>query len=465
MRCRWEWSPGSEGTGWLPGTRAHAGIPPPAAALLLLLLAGCAGHPKGPSVLLVVFDTTRADHLSCYGYARSTTPTIDSLAACGTLWTRCQSASSWTLPAFVSIFTGLPPRSHGAGRRGSAFYGLDPDLPTIQRALHEGGWETAAFLNVVFLSGDFGMHRDFDSFDCVGYASSGRLRRADETAGAFTDWLASRSGGRPFYALVHFYDPHMKYNPPRAWAAMFTDPAYDGPFDSTWGTVPELMAVNSGEDAIPSDGLANLEALYDGEIAFSDAALGSMMAALRERGLDRSTVVVVLADHGEEFLEHGKMEHGNNLFQETLHVPLVMCGPGVPAGRLDSIPCTQMDIFPTIAGMCGVSSPEGLPGLDLLAAEQPPGDRRLPSSGLLWSDHDLACVVIGGTKVIWDPAADSAKAYDLSADPGERVPVAADSAGVAAILDYWASPQAGHPSAVDLGGTVRSALRDLGYIR
>lgn len=430
---------------------------------LSLLAVGCRGVSKGPSVLIVVFDTTRADHLSCYGYGRATTPTIDSLAACGTLWARCQAASSWTLPSFAAILTGLPPRMSGAGWRDGVFYGVAPELPSLQGILRSEGWNTAAFYNVLFLNEDFGFHRDFDTFDCMGFANAGSLRRADSTASAFLEWL-DRSSGEPFFAVVHFYDPHTRYDPPGEWARLFTDSAYEGPYDSTWGGVRDLMSANSGSDTIPAEGLQNLIGLYDGEIAFSDAALASMTRGLRERGLAGNTVVIVLADHGEEFLEHGMVEHGNNLFQQSLHVPLVICGPGVPIGIVDSTLCSHIDIFPTVAGLCGLGVPEDLPGLDLLADEQHSA-RSVPSSGVLWRETDQACVVDGMKKLIWDPQTASAVVFDLGMDPGETSPAEPDSAGMAEVLDYWTTPQIGHPTAVNFGETVRSALRDLGYIR
>jgi arylsulfatase A-like enzyme len=224
------------------------------------------------------------------------------------------------------------------------------------------------------------------------------------------------------------------------------------------------MGVNSGEYPIPPDGLENLEGLYDGEIAFSDHALGIIARGLRDRGLEGSTVIFVLADHGEEFMEHGMVEHGNNLFNESLHVPLVACGPGIPAGAVDSILCSHIDIFPTIAGLCGIDPPEGLPGCDLLAGG-PPVDRWVPSSGILWRETDMACVTDGSRKIVWDPADASAVLYDLRSDPGETIPLRPDSNETAEVLYYWSSPQAGHPAAVNFGETVRSTLRDLGYIR
>ncbi len=432
-----------------------------AACMAAVSSVSCRRGPDGPNVVLVILDTVRADHLSCYGYDRATTPCIDSLASEGTLFLRCQSQSSWTLPAAASILTGLSPREHGAGFRGGAFYGIDPAIDYMPAAFHSAGYSTAAFLNVVFLSEDFGFHRGFDHFDCRGFAGAGSDRRAPETTEAFLSWLDTEPG-MPFFALVHYYDPHMKYEPPPPWDAMFTDPSYEGEYDAGWGGVPRLVAVNSGDEDIPPDGLENLIGLYDGEIACADAAVGDLLEGLRSRGLSSGTVVIVVADHGEEFLEHGCIEHGNNLFQTSVHVPLIISGPGFGKGAVCDSPCSQMDIFPTLVSVCGLGTAGGLPGGDLRAAA---GGGWIPASGMLWSADDMASVTRDARKVIWVPGDSTAVAFDLDADPGETAPFPAGAEDLSAVAAYWATPALGRPGQVAFRETVDRALRGLGYIR
>lgn len=441
------------------------------AGILVFLLpaCGCGRAPAGPNVVLIVIDTFRADHTSFFGYYRETTPVLDSLAAAGASWTTFRSQSSWTLPAFASILTGLTPREHLAGRRDGVFYGLDPDIPTIQRLFGNGGYRTAGFLNVVFLNEDFGFHVGFDHFDCSRFTSRASLRRAGETVDAFLGWLdgLDRDSG-PFLALIHFYDPHMPYDPPYPYSDLFTDPGYEGSCDSSWGMVSELMAVNSGTDSIPADGLENLVGLYDGELAYSDAQLGRLLGGIRDRGLGSATVVVVTGDHGEEFLDHGGIEHGRNLFEETLRVPLVMTGPGVPALSFDE-PASQIDILPTLTALCGLDTPEGLTGRNLLTAND--DDTEIPdlaavhASGVLWAEGERASSVLGGRKAILDTVTGAVEVFDLSADPGEEYPMPPDSVLLGEVLTYWATPAAGAPGVVNFAETVDRALRDLGYIR
>ncbi len=433
-------------------------------AFLALVLCSCSPDPRGPSVVIVVFDTFRADHVSGSGYARETTPVLDSLSRSGTSWTSFRSQSSWTLPAFASILTGLTPREHMAGRREGTFYGLDPSLTTMQRFFGNAGYRTAAFFNVLFLSEDFGFHVGFDHFDCAGLTDRTAMRNAGETTDAFLAWLDEQPSDAPFLAIVHFYDPHMPYGPPAPWDTLFTVPGYEGPYDSSWGRVPELMGVNEGTDSIPADGLENLVALYDGEIAYSDAQLGRLLAGIREQGIAGSTVIVVTGDHGEEFLDHGGMEHGMNLFEETVRVPLSISGPGVPSGTRDALPASQIDILPTLAGLCGMEAPADLPGRDLLGTPSA-SPRAVCASGILWAPGDEASCTLSGRKVIYDTATAGSVMFDLEADPGEQHPLQPDSLLLAEALFYWATPPRGSPAIVDFAETVDRTLRDLGYIR
>lgn len=427
---------------------------------LIAIMAGCGGPAGRPSVLLVVIDTFRADHAGFEGYTRPLTPNLDSLASSGACYTGFRAQSSWTLPAIASIMTGLPPRVHAAGRRDGLFYGIDPSLPTMAEIFNDAGYRTAAFFNVIFLGEDFGFHAGFDHFDCRGFANRAAVRRAGETVDAFLEWLDSEGGDEPFLAVVHFYDPHLPYDPPAPWSGTYVDASYGGPCDSAWGTVTQLISVNGGTDTLSRADLDNLVALYDGELAYVDAQLGRLLSAIRTRDLSGSTVVVVTADHGEEFLEHGRMEHGNSLFEETTRVPLVISGPGVPPGTRTEA-CSQIDILPTLAALCGLDAPP-LAGAVLT---DPPVRRLVYASGVLWRDDDMASCTDGSVKLVWDAGADSAASWDLGEDPLERSPVPPDPALMDSVLAYWASPPAAAPPPVRFAETVERSLRDLGYIR
>jgi len=416
-------------------------------ALLILLVAACGGGGGRPSVLLLVIDTLRADHVHCLGYGRGVTPTLDSLAAEGVLYAACQSQSTWTLPAMASLLTGTTERTHGAGTHGESFYGLTPELVTIPRLLGEEGYSSFGLFNAPVVSERFGFPRDFESYD-----TEGCLDPLD--AGPVVDralkWLDGGNRGS-FFMLLHFFDPHYPY------AAPGSDPWLDSiPFTDV------RIAVADGDLTGPQ--LERMVNLYDVEISYCDDQISRLMAGLRERGLAEETVVVVVADHGEEFLEHGRVFHGQQLFQETVHVPMIITGPGVPRDSVVRSPVGLFDVMPTIAHLCGLEAPAQVEGVSLLG-EELPADRGIPSSGTSGDIMQRAAMRFGDSKALWDASADSAWMYDLTAgfeDPDSTL--RPDSAMVRSLRLYWASPRAGGAFTVEMEGRLSEAFRDLGYI-
>lgn len=428
---------------------------------MLCIAAGC-GKPTdpGPNVLLILIDTVRADHLGCMGYHRNTTPTLDSLAREGTLFTSCQSHSSWTLPAMTSIMSGLNPREHKAGRHYDALYGVSVQVPWMPHIFKNAGYSTAAFFNVIFMNADFGFHRGFDHFDCHSGGPEAPVRPAGETVDAFLEWFdGKRDPASPFFAAVHFFDPHLPYNPPPPWNTLFTDPEYTGEYGSAWGGVSDLNAVHSRQDTIPPEGLANLIGLYDGEIAYMDSEIRRMLEELDQRGHMENTIVVVVSDHGEEFLEHGGMDHGRTLYQEVCHVPLLFAGPGVPGGAVDHRLVAQLHILPTLLSLSGIDSPA--PSLFSPDFIEVP----VPASNILWREGNLASLVSDGRKLIWGVDEDFTEQYDLRTDPGELTVLPPDSAMMEELEWYYATPPVAPAPYVDVEGSIERGLRSLGYIR
>lgn len=433
--------------------------------MVCLLPAGCSRTAaEGPNVLLVIVDTMRSDHLGCYGYGRPTTPHLDSLARAGTRWTRVQAQSPWTLPAIATIMTGMGDRAHRAGMWDGAFNGIDPDLPFLPHLMNQGGFETAAFFNVLFLDAGFGFNRGFDHFDCIGSAEASNIRGAGATTDAALDWLsAGRDRGRPFFAVVHYYDPHLTYDPPAEYAGLFTDPAYEGVFGPDWGSKTDVALFNDDSVGIDSLGLANLVGLYDGEIAYTDCQIGRLLAGLRSGGLSGSTLVVVTADHGEEFLDHGGLGHGHTLYQELLSVPLIMSGPGITSGAVAGSPVGQIDLAPTILTFSRLGVPAAMEGVDILAG---PGDDRILLSDLLMTTGGRVTARRMDQKLHWDQASGAAVQFDLALDPDESAPLPEVDASLVEAAEYWwATPAVGHPSPVDIDEVATRILRDLGYVR
>ncbi|MFO8183530.1 MAG: sulfatase [Candidatus Aegiribacteria sp.] len=432
---------------------------------LIMALSACGGNrdemEPDLSVLLIIIDTLRADHVGYWGYERDITPVLDSLAASGTAWMQTQAQSSWTLPSVSSILTGLAPREHGAGASGGRMFGLSPSIPTLQGILHSRGMSTCAILNVIFLSEDFGFHRGFDHFDCRGVTGNRGTRRADETTDAAVSWLEGRD--EAFLAVVHFYDPHIPYDPPSPYDTLYASSSM-GPLRSGEFQMDTMTSVNSGAAVLSPEGLTGMMGLYDGEIAFTDAELGRLLRYLRTSGLSESTLVVVTADHGEEFLEHSGIEHGRTLYQEVLHVPLIMSGPGVPAGVRREEPSALLDLLPTILSFIDVEPPPGLPGADLLAPVS--ASRDLPASNLLWSNVPQASMRRDSLKMIWYSEDGGTELYDLASDPLEQEPLSVvHRSMIESVEYYWSTPPVADPPEVSFGEAQNNQLRDLGYIR
>jgi choline-sulfatase len=428
----------------------------------LVLLASCGG-PKGGNVVLIIVDTLRSDHLGCYGYHRDTSPHIDSLAAEGLLFLNVTAGEPWTLPSMATIFTGLLPLEHNARRRGDSYYGLSPDAVTVTELLHRNGYTTAAFFNVIFMNADFGFHQGFDHFDCHNALGTSEDRDAGQTVEAIFSWLDTSYRGGPLFLAVHFYDPHLTYDPPEPYAGMWRDPSYTGEFDSSWGQRETVVEVNRGEITLEGEDLYNLIALYDGEIAWTDSQTGRLLAGLRERGITEDALVIVVADHGEEFLDHGKMGHAHTLYQELINVPMIISGPGFQRGSVCSVNASQADILPTILTWTGIETPDGVWGRDLLHA--PRDTARTVFSGMNDADSYVVTARRGDMKLHLFDRGQVPFMFDLAGDPGEHGPLShSDSLLLEAARFYLVTPPALQPAAVMVENVFIEALHNLGYI-
>ncbi|MBV8199668.1 MAG: sulfatase, partial [Acidobacteria bacterium] len=315
---------------------------PPIASLLLVCAMGAAGcaprqtaagaarpgdeppHGRGANLLLVTLDTVRADHLGCYGYAGAETPALDRLAAAGVRFAHASSPVPLTLPSHTTLLTGLLPPHHGA--RNNGVRGLSAETPTLATLLAGAGYRTAAFVAAFVLDHRFGLARGFQIYDdeIERPANASWLLEAERPGGQVVDralaWL-ERDDPRPFFLWVHLYDAHAPYNPPSPYRERHPDHPYDG------------------------------------AIAFADAQVGRLLAALGQRGLAASTVVAVVADHGESLGEHGELTHGLLLYEPALAVPLLLRAPGL-GPRTVATPVSTVDLAPTLAGLLGRRFPQ-----------------------------------------------------------------------------------------------------------
>lgn len=417
--------------------------------LIILIGFGCGGQRQS-NVVLIIVDTLAADHLSSYGYHRGTSPAIDSLAEEGVLFANAQAQAPWTLPSMATIYTGLSVRSHGCTYRDGIAWGLDPEMPTLPEYLHDGGYATAAFVNINYLGPLYGMAKGFDVFSMSEDAGHGR---AAETVDETIAWMESERFEEPFLLVFHVFDPHLPYEPPAPYDTLYCPEGLDG--HTEWRTD------SSGQWY--SEQRQHMVDLYDSEIRWTDGQIGRLLGEMRTRGLDDRTLIVLTADHGEEFLEHGDWGHGPNLYQHAMHIPLIIVGPDIDA-YTDSSVVGQYDILPTVLDYCGVEIPEHAEGVSLL---EPSGleVRAVPSSGVFADGDSLqAAVRVGNEKVIWSPVSDRSEQFDLGTDPGELSPLPADSALLQRVLSYWATPRICEPTDLERREVQERRLRDLGYI-
>ncbi|MCP3915346.1 MAG: sulfatase [bacterium] len=318
-----------------------------------------------PNVLLICMDTVRADHLGCYGYERrETTPTLDRLAERGYVFADTSATAGWTKPSVPTILTGLYPAQHGVYQGSSKDAdGMHSDVVpkgarTLAEAFAATGYETAAFVMNAQLRRGLGFEQGFDVYaDGAGDAREIRWRARD--------WLDERAGDEPFFLYLHFLDAHWPYPVPDEYATLFTDGADVERFrGKDWRELRD--AVNHGREQLSDADLEVLLALYDGAIRYIDDELGRLMDHLERSGLAEDTIVCVVSDHGEEFLEHGRIGHGHGLYENLLSVPWILHVPGRGAGRVET-PCSLVDLFPTLLHAAGVSDVGAVPGVDRLA--------------------------------------------------------------------------------------------------
>jgi len=324
------------------------------AAALPLAVAAAPPEPVG-RVLLVTIDTLRADHVGAYG-GPVPTPAIDALAREGVLLLEACTPTPSTGPAHASLFTGLHPWRHRVLDNAV----LVPDeLPRLAIWMRSAGFSTAAFVSSYIVHERFGFGRGFEVYSFTpteGYTWRGRPRdrfwtRGELVVDAAMAWITAHAGDR-FFVWVHLFDPHSPYDPPAGFRV-----AKDASVSLETKRVPPGVRDASH--------LAALIRAYRGEVSYADAQVGRLVERLRALDLLDETAVVVSSDHGEGLGDHGLLEHGANLHDELVRVPLVLRAPGLPRGRRLAGSVQLEDLAPTILSLAGVPVPPGLDGVDL----------------------------------------------------------------------------------------------------
>jgi choline-sulfatase len=385
------------------------------------------GMLAGSSLLVVTLDTTRPDHLGCYGAKDAATPVVDRLAAEGIRVEHAVAPAPVTLPSHASLFTGLDPATHGVRMNGE--FRLAAERTTLAEALAARGWETAAFVSAFVLDARFGLAQGFATYDDRMPRAEGAVfpagtveRSARATTDAAIAWIERRAGTAPFLLWVHYFDAHAPYAPPADLAARFAGRPYDG------------------------------------EIASVDRELGRLVDAMRGT---RATILVV-GDHGESLGEHGELTHGVFLYDATVRVPMILRPPdgavrGVVADRVVSL----VDVVPTLLDLLGVESPGPLDGVSLVGTRPDPARAVRLESLTPYLDFGWAPLHALRRRDDKYVAAPRPEYYDLRRDPAETVNRADDPVAGALAARLVTTPATAH-AAVD--APARERLEALGYL-
>ncbi len=426
-----------------------------ATALLLALPASApaAAEAKDWNVLILTFDTTRADYIGCYGRENATTPNLDRLAAEGVLFENNFASNPVTQAAHSTIMTGVYPMTHGV--RDNTFFKLHPESLTIAEMMSEAGWATGAAIGGFPLVEEFGLNQGFDFYDdditgnredFMGRPAQRRTatwydeRPAGHVNGAILPWLRKHIDER-FFVWLHYWDPHLPHIAP---------PPYG-----------ELYAHDT----------------YGGEIAYADQSLGVILDELRKAGVYDRTVVIMTSDHGESMMDHREATHAFLAYGSSLHVPLIMRYPGAAGGRRVKQRVATVDIVPTILDLVGVEAPEGLHGRSLVPLiENPALENEAPS--ITYSESlsprlshgfgELRALYDGSLKYIYGPRPEL---FDLATDPGELKDLVADrpadAEAMKAKLETFIGEHASGAAAKaahEVDDEMRAQLEALGYL-
>ena len=348
-----------------------------------------AGALEGYNVVVITTDTTRADHIGCYGNRGVKTPVIDGLASEGILCAHATTPSPSTLPAHSSLLTGLYPYHHGARANGT--FRLDDKVTTLAERLKSAGYRTGAVISAFVLDSRFGLDQGFEFYHDdltkgMKYsANMFRERAAELTNEPATQWLREHAGGeKPFFLWVHYFDPHAVYLPPEPFRSEYK---YD---------------------------------LYDGEIAYVDSQLGVLLQQLEALGVRDRTLVVYTSDHGEGLGEHGEQTHSLLVYDATLHVPMIWHAPaGLPQGKVIERQTCLIDVVPTILHLLGKSVPEELDGANLCEKPNEPKRSVLIETIAAMTMHGWAPLVGVRRDDFKYILAPTPELYDLVGDPRE----------------------------------------------
>lgn len=438
------------------------------------------------NVVLISLDTLRADHLGCYGYKRPTSPNIDALALEGMQFLNVYAQSPWTLPSHISLFTSLNNINH------QVYYDdekMDPALITLADVLRKNQIFCSAITGGGFVSAVYGFSKGFDTYN-EGAGGVFQQNAAELTSRAVSEWL-DKNSGKNFFLFIHTYQPHNPYACPYPYKSMFLEEG------AKWTHI-DLLSHLGGKSSLfkglSEEERQNVISLYDGEIRYTDEMLiGPLLKKLKELDIYDQTMIILTSDHGEEFYEHNSWGHGQNLYDESLKVPLVVKFPGSRfKGRKISSIVRLVDVFPTVLDEFGIDvSDFNLDGESLLPLikEKKDNDRTFLADigGNLLNSHIPQKIAMnhGKVKLILNkkftkedlaffiyppPQIPPLELYDLTEDPFEKKNIIEDNSSlvkqlVSNINEIYSKPGKRKTGKPEIDEKLKEQLRALGYIR
>lgn len=407
-----------------------------------------------PLVVLVIVDTLRKDALSIYNPATPPTPQIDAFATLSTTYTRATAPSSWTTPSIGAILTGKMPSQLGLQHE---LRRLSTDAELLPEVMQRAGFRTAAVISNRYASTKWGFNQGYDAFD-----ETAIKRRTQVTSDLVSDLaieMLDRFDDEPLFLLVHYVDPHVSYQEHDDYIRW--DAEYDGPIESPvhW---EDLSAQFRRLESADWD---RLRAVYNSEVAWTDAQVGRLFDHIIDTGRMDDAMVIFTHDHGEEFDDHGSIGHGYSLYEEQIAAPLIVHYPErfEVSVRVDT-PVSLTDLFPTLLTMTNQPIPDNLEGRNLLGPLDP---ERAIRSETDRGGEPIRVVRIGDRKLIHGADRDRSTVYDLSSDPTEEDGVRPDRAARPLVdaLNTWPSSElTAEAEPIDLDDLERQMLEAVGYL-
>lgn len=443
--------------------RACASFATGVAGIVLLALGSCGDPARRPDVLLLLVDTLRADHLGLYGYPRPTSPELDRFAARAIVFEEVLAPASWTLPSVASLFTSSYVSRHGlrAKRGNESSTRMRADLPTLAEAFSQAGYRSVAVVaNPWVDTRGHGLQRGFEDYQSAQGEDADALQARARSALEDDD-------PRPVFLYVHYMDVHGPYRtggePGEPDLGPIADAYRRDLDDAEREAIPKYLQLE-GVDRLG----VYLDA-YDRGIRRFDAAFGRFVDWLRDSGRLENSVIAVVSDHGEEFLEHGGWHHGASVYQEQVRVPWILHDPAAPSERIASRAVSLVDVAPTLLARAGLEAPPSMRGLDQLGAvdpERPVYSETHVRRGFVMRREPIVAMQRGHRK--WLVGERAGGCFDRARDPDERSPGPCEP-GSLAELRRWSRRQAseglalGDTEAFELDPGEARRLEALGY--